>query len=490
MKLALQYFGLLAATAIPLFALPAKDQRCGDLQKRLVKIAHRANNFRNDNCTTEDCLAIYKEAQVFAIQIDELGCNKPEVNAATQIERRKEQPELPSKCDNLHSQLIILNQMLATDLTAPSDADDRSDTNKCVGVHESFPEIDIWSNRCASSVPEIGKETVKLATSLQRVGCVWNSTCGPRCFQIGNNMFDAVRKMGPMQCNRFDSPEGPPLGLSQALHARNENATACAFLVEEVTEAKDQAIDCNSDSYFLKHHHECKDLPGKLKDLNEEVNAMNCSLNGTPRSRSLSPSGSLESSATMFASPPPNLHEESCGALLNQSVAVDQFIVYYISNDLDIPSYIGDWRMITYRLLYKIHCVYSTNDTSRLANRIDHPVGCDDVRSAVTDLDHLTASFFYDLDVIPEWLRDWQQFLDSLAESLSCNEPEIGRAERFVKRLDHSKVEESCESARKAADEVDLVMKDSTRKGRTAPRWTLSWLTSLNHTKANLGCDD
>ncbi len=708
MKLLLQSIGLLAATAIPLSALPTVCLRCGDLEKRLRNMAYLANDFRNDNCTTDHCLAFYKEAQDLAVQIDELGCHKAEVNAAAQMERRKEPPDSHGKCDIFHSQLVTLNQMLATNLTAPSDEDDRSDTYRCVGVHESLPEIDIWSNRCASSVPEIGKETVNLATSLQRAGCVWNSTCGPSCFQIGNDMFDAVTKMGPMQCNRFDSPDeppkgdsersmlrprhgdeeesecaqvlgelashealahrcdngctdlqcadscpqvpatrdvllrrvysrcpysldnqdchqsstgspmdqtktcsvlqldlqtlhrehdritnqysdlardvmlkplmsklqtllermecqqnfGPPLGLPQALQARNdngpdcatlasnileakdqvaeckslshilkqhsectelrgklhdlydqvkarncsldfpnhsrkslqlhnENATACAFLVEEVTEARDQAIDCKySDPYFLKHHHECKDLPRKLKDLDEEVKAMNCSLNGTPRPRSLSPNGSLEASATMSASPQPDLHKESCNVVLSERAAVDHLTTYYTSKHFDVPYYIGDWRDFLYGLTHTIPCEHSTNAISPVASRSDHAVACDDITSAMTDLDHLTLFYLHNVDVVPDWLWDWQRFLYSLAKSASCNAPEVERAERLVKRLDHSEVEESCENARKAGNKVDLAMEDYTRKGRAAPRWTLSWLTSLNHIKANLGCDD
>ena len=209
MKLLLQSFGLLAATAIALSSLSTKDPRCGDLERRLDEMAHLGHDFRNGNCTTDHCLAFHKGAQALAVQINDLGCNKPEVNAAAQMERREEPPQYHSKCYVFHSRLVTLNQVLALKLIAPADENDRSYTYKCVNVHESLPEIDILSNRCASLAPTIGSATVELITSLQRLGCVWNTTCGPGCVQAGNDMFEAVRMMGPWQCNRYDSPDDP-----------------------------------------------------------------------------------------------------------------------------------------------------------------------------------------------------------------------------------------------------------------------------------------
>ncbi len=209
MKLLLQSIGLLAVTAIALPSLSTKDPRCEDLEKSLDGMAYLANDFRNGNCTTDHCLALHKGAQALAVQINQLGCNKPEVNAAAQMERRKESPEYHSKCYVFHSRIVTLVQVIAIRLNAPLDEDDRSYTYKCVDVHESLPEIDIWSNRCASIAPTIGNATVELITYLQRLGCVWNTTCGPGCVQIGNDMFEAARMMGPWQCNRFDPVDDP-----------------------------------------------------------------------------------------------------------------------------------------------------------------------------------------------------------------------------------------------------------------------------------------
>ena len=209
MKLLLQAMGLLAATAIALPSLSTKDPRCGGLERRLDEMASLANDFRNGNCTADHCRAFHKGAQALAVQINDLGCNKPEVNTVAQMERREETPQYHSKCYVFHSRLVTLNQVLAFKLTAPPDEDDRSYTYKCVSVHESLPEIDIWSNRCAFLAPTIGNATVELITSLQRLGCIWNTTCGPGCVQVGNDMFEAVRMMGPWQCNRFDLPDDP-----------------------------------------------------------------------------------------------------------------------------------------------------------------------------------------------------------------------------------------------------------------------------------------
>ena len=209
MKLLLQSIGLLAAIAIALPSFSTTDPRCVDLERRLDEMAYLTNDFPIGNCTTDHCLASHKAAQALAGQINQLGCNRPDVDAAAQMERREEPPQYHSKCYVFDSHLVTLNEKLGIKLLAPSDEADRSYTYKCISVHESLPEIDIWSNRCASIAPTIGNATVELITSLQRLGCIWNTTCGPGCVQIGNDMFEAVRMMGPWQCNRFDSPDDP-----------------------------------------------------------------------------------------------------------------------------------------------------------------------------------------------------------------------------------------------------------------------------------------
>ncbi|KAK0511500.1 hypothetical protein JMJ35_006073 [Cladonia borealis] len=209
MKLLLQSIGLLAATAIALPSLSTKDPHCGELEKGFAEMAYLANYFGSESCTTDNCVAFRKGIEALAVEMNHLGCNEPEVNAGARMKRRKERPEYYSKCDAFHSYLFALNKQLENELLTPSDENDGSYTNKCVSVHESLPEIDIWSNRCADIDPTIGNATVAVISSLQRLGCVWSSNCGPGCVQIGNNMFETVRMMGPMQCNRFDPPGDP-----------------------------------------------------------------------------------------------------------------------------------------------------------------------------------------------------------------------------------------------------------------------------------------
>ena len=212
MKLLLQFIWLLAATAIP---LTTKDLVCEDLQKKLGEMAYRAHDFYNDNCATDHCHAVndearairFGEAQALAVQIHDIGC-KPEVDAAAQIQRRDAQPQY-SSCEYFHSQLVTLNQAFDTMLNNPSHEDDPLDASNCAVAQKSLPEIDIWSNKCASSTPTIGRETVNLVNSLHRLGCVWNSTCGGRCFQIGDSMFLVARNMGPLACNHYDPTGGP-----------------------------------------------------------------------------------------------------------------------------------------------------------------------------------------------------------------------------------------------------------------------------------------
>ena len=209
MKLLLPSMWLFAATAIP---LTMKDSRCEELQKKLGEMAYRAHGFPNDNCATDQCPAVdseartmfYAETRALALQIHDTGC-KPEVDATAQIQRRDEQPQYISACTSFYSQLVNINEKLDDTPITLSDGSDR----KCAIARESLPEIDIWSNRCASSTPKVGREAVNLVTSLHRLGCVWNSTCGTDCFEIGTDMFHAVRDMGPMQCNRFDPAVGP-----------------------------------------------------------------------------------------------------------------------------------------------------------------------------------------------------------------------------------------------------------------------------------------
>ena len=209
MKLLLQSIGLLAATAIALPSLSTKDPHCGELENGFAEMAYLSNYFGNDSCTTDNCLAFRKGIEALAAELNRLDCSKPDVNAAARMERRKEQPPYHSKCDAFHSYIVALNKQLENELLTPSDENDHSSTNKCVSVHESLPEIDIWSNRCAFIDPTIGNATVAMISSLQRLGCVWSSTCGPGCVQIGKNMFETVRMMGPFQCNRFDPPGDP-----------------------------------------------------------------------------------------------------------------------------------------------------------------------------------------------------------------------------------------------------------------------------------------
>ena len=208
MKLLLQSIWLLAATAIP---LTTKDSGCEEVQKKLSEMAYRAHDFHNDNCATDNCPAVddktramlFGEAQALA----DIDC-KPEVDAAAQIQRRNVQPQYMG-CEYFHSQLVLLNQGLDTMLNNPSDGGDPIDTSQCAVAQKSLPEIDIWSNECASRTPTVGREAVNLVNSLHRLGCIWNSTCGRGCFQIGDSMFDVVRNMGPMECNHYDPTGGP-----------------------------------------------------------------------------------------------------------------------------------------------------------------------------------------------------------------------------------------------------------------------------------------
>ena len=207
MKLLLQSIWLLAATAVP---LTTKDSGCEDLQKKLGEMAYRAHDFRNDNCATDHCPPVDDEARVTlfaeAQALADMGC-KPEVDAAAQIQRRDEHPQYMG-CEYFRSRLVLINQSLDTLLNNPSDGGDR-DTSQCAVAQKSLPEIDIWSNKCASRTPTIGREAVNLVNSLHRLGCVWNSTCGAGCWEIGDSMFDAVRNMGPMECNHYDPTGGP-----------------------------------------------------------------------------------------------------------------------------------------------------------------------------------------------------------------------------------------------------------------------------------------
>ena len=173
-------------------------------------MAYLTKHFDRGNCTTGDCLAFYKGVDALAAELAHFGCNETEVNATAQMERREEKPEYHSKCDAFHTHLIILNQQLENQLLAPSNEDDRSYTYKCISVHASLPEIAIWSDRCAYIAPTIGNEMVVMIGYLQRLGCAWNTTCGPGCVSIGFNMFETVRMMGPWQCSRFDLPSDLP----------------------------------------------------------------------------------------------------------------------------------------------------------------------------------------------------------------------------------------------------------------------------------------
>lgn len=217
MKLLLQSIWLLAATAIP---LTKEDSSCEAVQKKLdearARLSVDTQLLADIGCTaipltTKDsgCEDVQKqldearatisaEAQALA----DIGCN-PKVDAAAHIQRRDEQPQYTG-CQYFHTQLVVLNQGLDTMLNNPSDPGDRRDAFQCDVAHKSLPEIDIWSNKCASRAPAVGREAVNLVNSLQRLGCVWNSTCGRGCFQIGDSMFDIVRNMGPMECNRYD----------------------------------------------------------------------------------------------------------------------------------------------------------------------------------------------------------------------------------------------------------------------------------------------
>ena len=209
MKLLLQSIAFLAATAIALASSSTRNPHCGDLEKARAEMAYLVVYFGNESCTTDNCVAIRKRIEALAVEMNHLGCNEPEVDAGARSQRRKEPSEYYNKCDAFHSYLFALNKQLENELLSPPHENDRSSTNKCVGVHESLPEIDIWSNRCADIDPTIGNATVAVISSLQRLGCIWNSNCGPGCVQIGNNMFETVRMMGPMQCNRFDPPGDP-----------------------------------------------------------------------------------------------------------------------------------------------------------------------------------------------------------------------------------------------------------------------------------------
>ena len=226
MKLLLQSICLLAATAI---ALPTKEPRCEDLQKKLGEMAYRAHGFPNDNCATDHCEAVdnegqatfYVETRALALQIHDIGCYKPEVKAAAQIQRRDGEQYL--NCNYLYSQLVRINQGLETELNNLVDEHDRIDTAQCAVVQKSLPEIDIWSNKCASRTPAIGRESVNLVISLHRLGCIWNGTCGPHCFWIGDGMFDVVRNMGPQQCDKYDPTSGPYAMDNQTSHALNSS---------------------------------------------------------------------------------------------------------------------------------------------------------------------------------------------------------------------------------------------------------------------------
>ena len=209
MKLLLQSIGLLAATAIALPSRSTKNPHCGELKKGFAEATYLVNYFGNESYSTDNFVAIRKGIEALAVEMNHLGCNEQEVHAGARMERRKEPSEYYNKCDAFHSYLFALDKQLDNELLSPSHENDRSSTNKCVGVHESLPEIDIWSNRCADIDPTIGNATVAVISSLQRLGCVWSSTCGPGCVQIGKNMFETVRMMGPMQCNRFDPPGDP-----------------------------------------------------------------------------------------------------------------------------------------------------------------------------------------------------------------------------------------------------------------------------------------
>ena len=97
------------------------------------------------------------------------------------------------------------------------------DTAQCAVVQKSLPEIDIWSNKCAFRAPAIGRESVNLVISLHRLGCIWNGTCGPHCYWIGDSMFDVVRAMGPQQCDKYDPTSGPYAMDNQTSHALNRS---------------------------------------------------------------------------------------------------------------------------------------------------------------------------------------------------------------------------------------------------------------------------
>ena len=79
--------------------------------------------------------------------------------------------------------------------------------------------------------------------------------------------------------------------------------------------------------------------------------------------------------------------------------------------------------------------------------------------------------------------------MNTLAQTLTCTAPDLERAKRLAKRLDRSVLEENCVHTRQVGFKVDAAIRDYARQGRTAPQWALSWLVSLNHIEANLGCD-